>query len=187
MKLRRLLFSFGVTCGLLAILLLVVCWPARDPVALATPAAPVVTGARPAPQQGVFVALGSLLLVVGLGWPMRRRLRETVAAAFARPAHPFPSSPIYRALAALVIAALLAGMVPGPGPTLGRASSIAYAASEERPAARPQNQTSDAASGQGHELLEGPMGVQVNTYNGNLFYDRFDMEIPGCGLGVSLS
>jgi YD repeat-containing protein len=180
MKLRRLLFSFGVTCGLSAILLLGVCWPARDLVALAPPATPVVTSTRPELQPEALVALGALLLVVGLGLLRQRRSRETAAAAFVRPAPRSPHSRIYRALAALVITTLLAGMLPPPGP-------ISAAPSQEV-AARPLAQTTtedSPPSGKGQISVDGPMGVQVNTYNGNLFYQRTDLSLP-CPLNLSI-
>lgn len=35
--------------------------------------------------------------------------------------------------------------------------------------------------------IEGPVGLQVNSYTGNLFYQRTDLVVPGRGLSVDLS
>jgi len=180
MKLRRLFVSFGVMCGLSAVLLLL-CWQACTSGVPTTPMTPATPEARPESQQAALVALGFLLLFVGLGLLMQRRLRDAASTAFARRAPGSACSRVYRALAVLVIAALLASMLPLPGPV--------SAAPPQEVTARPQAQAAteeSPPSGKGQIVIDGPFGVQVNTYNGNLLYRRTDLRLS-CPLAMEIA
>jgi len=47
--------------------------------------------------------------------------------------------------------------------------------------------TSATGSGKGQITLDGPFGVQVNTYTGNLLYQRDEVLLPGCSLPLEFA
>jgi len=161
----KLMVSLGVCAGLLALLL-----------GLLLMAPPVL--------------LSGLALLLGLAaWGLRSRhkiptcqaLRRCLARGgrfLTRPLRPPRERPVsrssysrgYRLAAALMIAAMLAGMAPAPG--LHGTPRTAHAAAASGGA---------TPSGAGQATIAGPPGVTVNLHNGNLLYRRTDLASPAGG------
>jgi len=116
----------------------------------------------------------------GLGGPFSRQPLLPPRPTRGRSARRSSYRRAYRLASLLVIVALLAGMIPAPA--LYWTQGTAYAAPAERPAAQPQAQAAAGTtpSGKGQPVIEGPPGVTVNLYNGNLNYRRVDLTTsPG--------
>ncbi len=89
----------------------------------------------------------------------------------------------------LVVMALVLGHLTGPFTTVASAAPppAAEKASHSTVTALAAA-TSATSSGKGQITVDGPFGVQVNTYNGNLFYQRTDLLFPTVlPLAVSLA
>jgi RHS repeat-associated protein len=134
-------------------------------------------------QMALPALLSGLALLLGLAtWGLTRQQMKTSlrAAVCATKQSPPMNRRGYRLLSALVIAGLLTGMIPSPTPS--------RAAPAPQPAAAPQAQAAadSQPSGKGQIIMDGPFGVQVNTYNGNLFYRRADLRLS-CPLALEIA
>ncbi len=94
---------------------------------------------------------------------------------------------LHKGLNVLIVAALMLSNLTLPFTATVSAAPRA-AESDASAVTAMSTATTVTGSGKGQIFMDGPLGVQVNTYNGNLFYQRTDLLFPTVlPLAVSLS